>query len=104
MRPDQSAADVLRRHDPDVTSCEVAEEFAVLLEADGERPHVENDRAGDKESWRAGEPGVQRGEPIGERLGGLEDVGQEGLSSKLQRLSGAYFRVRVHHPIPLAFR
>ena len=102
MRPNQPTIDVLRSHNPDVTAREATEEIAVLLEVEFERRHVENDGPCDKESWRAGEPGVERFKPIGERLDGLEDVGQEGLSSELQRLSGAY--MRVHYTNPLAFR
>src|SRR5579872_156189 len=102
MRPDQTAADVLRSHNPDVAPREAAEEIAVFLERDVERRHVENDGPCDEEGWRAGEPGVERFKPIGERLDGLEDVGQEGLSSELQRLSLAY--MRVHRTGPLAFR
>ena len=102
MRPNQPAVDVLGAHDPDVAPSEAAQEIAVFLEGDVERRQVENDRPGDKEGWRAGEPAVERRKPFVERLNRLEDVGQKRLSSKLEGLSRAY--MRVHRTSPLAFR
>ena len=102
MRTDQAAVNVLRAHDPDVAPREGAQEVAVFLERDVERRQVKNDWSRDKESWRAGEPAIERGQPFVERLNRLEDVGQKGLSSKLEGLSRAY--MRVHRTSPLAFR
>ena len=102
VRPDQPAVNILRAHNPDVAPREAVQEIAVFLESDVERRHVENDGPGDKEGWRAGEPTIERGEPVGERLNRLEDVGQKGLRSKLEGLSRAY--MRVHRTSPLAFR
>ena len=102
VRPDQPAVDVLRAHNPDVASSEAVQEIAVFLESDVERRHVENDRSGDEEGRRAGQPTVERRKPFGDRLNRLEDVGQKGLRSELESLGRAY--MRVHRTSPLAFR
>ena len=102
VRPDQSAVDVFRAHNPDVAPREAVQEIAIFLETDVERRHVENDGSGDKEGWRASKPTIERRKPFGERLNRLEDVGQKGLRSKLEGLSRAY--MRVHRTSPLAFR
>ena len=102
MRPDQSGVRVLHPHDPDVPQRQIAQEIAIFLRAELEPGHLEDHRLRGEEGRRADEPGVERREPVGDRLRRFEHEGEQRPGSEIQRLGGG--GMRVHFAVPLLFR